>query len=59
MASDAWPGERSRASQTATARWPPGGPQHALHLTQRGNTIVEEHQAELAHHGVEARVGEG
>ena len=34
------------------------GPQHALHLAQRGDTIVEEHQAELADDRVEARVGE-
>ena len=37
----------------------PAGPQHALHLAQRLGPVVEEHQAELADHGVEGRVGKG
>lgn len=35
------------------------GPQHALHFAQRGDAIVEEHQTELAHDRIEARVGKG
>ena len=34
------------------------GPEHAPHLAERRGPVLEEHQAELAHDGVEAAVGE-